>query len=625
MKLGLISFFILHSICAFSFIRARSSFGDKLTWPGASNNIIMHIDPANNEADITEAEATSIFDAAVSEWNGNADITLLRQDGSGAQEDRNDVYFSTTTVFGASVLAVTSIKFIEATGDILEADIIINDTVDFSDVATDTDNSSFAGPFYLGDVLTHELGHVLGMGHGQNHYSTMNFTVFNGQFGISEDDKAGLKEAYPITSTGDINGTVVASDNLIAVFGARVIAVSAETGETIQEVLTEDSGAFTLKNLPLDNSYFLYISPMYEDAGAPSYFDSVAKSFCTAGTDYRGAYFRQCGNSQRGLPQGIALSSATPSVNVGLVTIRCGFDTPAAYDTVDGTRRTINIVQADDTVGGARTGFFTDSDITANSTVAILGDDTQRKMDQYQIDLSAWDIAGLGYGAKDLYLDVKIVAQGLHVGNRINIYAERTDAGYNDTFPNADFDIVERVSLNDFNGVATDTKYDTDIIARIPLDEADASKNIFNIDLIPQSLTRGIVANETDFIPSSATFKDGINHYLMILSVSEKVGTDYTLLDFKDYTPYSDNQTCMEGPNVFSTAPSVDSKSSITRTELADNELSQDSLEDVVAACGTINTDGSGTGGANAAMLLIVSMMLLVLQSQRMRLLRAKR
>lgn len=603
---GLILIQVFYLLDVNAFIRSRTDFGDPLNWEGNSNSLTIHADPNNNNG-ISTAEMNSIIDQSISEWNGNADITVTRQTTATIQSGRNDLYFSTAPIFGSSVLAITSVSFFAANGSIVEADIIMNDTVNFSATATDTDNASAVGPYYIGDIISHELGHLFGLSHSQVNQGTMNFTVFKGQYTLHNDDKDGLNSIYNNISKGTIKGTVAGSNSLTGVFGARVEAVSMSTGEVTLSTVSNSDGTFELSSLPLSDTYFLYISPMNTSAGAPTYYSSVQKDFCTGGSSWRGSYFRKCGNGQKGQPQGLEFGSSSSTINAGIISIKCDYDTPPTYSTASGVTNSIDIVQADGTVGDAVTGFFLTADINNNSSVAILSDVNQRKSDKYQIDLSTFDISGRGHGAKDLYLDVKLVAQGLNSSNRINIIAERTDAGFSGTFPNADFDLLDDVTENDHNSASVTTGHDLDLVLRLPLDETTIANNIYDLELIPQALTRGTSAKTTDFFPSSSVFLDSLNHYLLIFSVSEKVGSTYTVLDSKTYTPLEDNQNCMDGVETVAISASVTSKDALERNDLGETE------ENAVSLCGSIDTS-DGPGGGNAAVLCLLTFLIFALQ-----------
>ncbi len=613
----------LFSLClafnAYSFVQNKSDLGDNIVWPSGQTSIQVWVDPVNNNS-ISSSDVNSIIDLGLSNWNGNGNISISRNSTSTIQEDRNDIYFSTSPSFGSSVLAVTTLTYYTASGRLIEADIAINDSKDFSADATITNNSSAGGPFYLGDIITHELGHLIGLGHGQVHNSTMFYTVFKGQFSTSSDDKLAVRNTYPIGSYGTITGNIAGSDSIIGVFGAHVHAISAETGEVILSVVTDSGGTFSLKGLPLNDTYFLYISPFGTSASPPDFYSTIEKDFCSSG-DWRGAYYTKCGVQYDGFPEGVGLTLSQSFVDLGNLSIACSFDTPLLYTSTASSTNEINLVNSNGSLGQARTGFFLQSSINENNSLTILNNPAQRNSDKYQIDLTDFDIIASGYGASDLYLDVKIVAQGLYSANRINLYAERV-GGPSEYFPDSDFDFVE-INLDTNHSFANvETSPDIDIIGRIPLDVVNASNNIFNVELIPQPLNRGTSFNNNDFFPSSLSMLDQLNHYMVIFSVSEKDGSEFNMINFKNYQPYADNTSCMQGPNTQSVQPfGVEASSPATPSGDAAQASSESGgveikKESLIGLCGTINTDG-GSGGSGNLILVLGLSFLLSLSSRR--------
>jgi hypothetical protein len=151
--------------------------------------------------------------------------------------------------------------FFTSKGEIKEADIVLNPILLF------TTDGTF-GTFDLEATLTHEIGHLLGLGHSQIGGSTMhshqgkngvyNLTGFN-QRSLSQDDKARAISLYGKRKEdekccGEINGriSVINSDTKSFIW-----AEETESGRVITGVSTDRKGNFVLAGLPYA-SYRIY-------------------------------------------------------------------------------------------------------------------------------------------------------------------------------------------------------------------------------------------------------------------------------------------------------------------------------------------------------------------------------
>jgi hypothetical protein len=105
------------------------------------------------------------------------------------------------------------------------------------------------GTLDLEVLLTHELGHMFGLGHSILQPTTM--TGYGGAFSksqrtLSRDDELGISTLYPepdfFASTGTLDGVVQETDETGAlvgeVFGAHITVTSAATGEAVTETIT---------------------------------------------------------------------------------------------------------------------------------------------------------------------------------------------------------------------------------------------------------------------------------------------------------------------------------------------------------------------------------------------------
>jgi Carboxypeptidase regulatory-like domain/Matrixin len=146
----------------------------------------------------------------------------------------------------------TRVYFDPASGLISEADIALNPSAQFS-----TDGTF--GTYDLESVLTHELGHLLGLEHSGMVGATMQPRLaLNGLYTLpafsprtlSEDDRAGVRSLYgPRTGLGAIAGTITYAGGA-PVYGAHVWAADTSTGRSVAGSISSQSGAYRIEDLP---------------------------------------------------------------------------------------------------------------------------------------------------------------------------------------------------------------------------------------------------------------------------------------------------------------------------------------------------------------------------------------
>jgi len=198
------------------------------------------------------------------------------------RDGRNTIYFDETGLLVGSppasgVIAVTLIRW-NATGEITDADIVLNGR-DFLFSVSRT--ATPRGWIDLQDVLTHEIGHFIGLDHSPLEGDaavrpTMNpFNDFlsptSGRT-LEADDEAGVSFLYPATThapTGSVSGNVVHPDGAGA-WGAHVVAYRAGTRAFVVSSLSGlaggdegqiGSGAFSITGLP-PGEYELAVEPV---------------------------------------------------------------------------------------------------------------------------------------------------------------------------------------------------------------------------------------------------------------------------------------------------------------------------------------------------------------------------
>jgi uncharacterized protein (TIGR03437 family) len=139
------------------------------------------------------------------------------------------------------------------TGDVTDTDIILNPAIAFStDGSTSTD---------LQTVMTHELGHALGLSHSGLRSATMfAYSLTPNQRYLSPDEIAFATAIYPAkgTAIGSIAGKVAASDGS-PVQTALVALVDTANGNSLS-ALTLADGTFT--TAAPAGSYVIYAEPL---------------------------------------------------------------------------------------------------------------------------------------------------------------------------------------------------------------------------------------------------------------------------------------------------------------------------------------------------------------------------
>jgi hypothetical protein len=185
------------------------------------------------------------------------------------------------------ILGATSFVVDDVTGELIESDIFFNTIFPWS-----TADAGVAGRFDLQSVATHEIGHLVGLGHsalgetelrpsGGRRVIASGAVMFPVAFGaaitadrvLQPDDIAGVSDIYPETGfrqkTGSLSGRVLLNGR--PVFGAHVIAFDLQTNELVAGFTLSARGEFVIAGLK-PGPHVIRVEPL-DDADLDSFFD----------------------------------------------------------------------------------------------------------------------------------------------------------------------------------------------------------------------------------------------------------------------------------------------------------------------------------------------------------------
>ncbi|MDP3276204.1 MAG: matrixin family metalloprotease [Deltaproteobacteria bacterium] len=205
-----------------SVIGECSSNGEQLMWCSGCSGMSPSIEdlPAELSLETFSMEAT----AATLRWAGvqcPGDLmdppafelriiepTRVRSGLNRTGSNANALWFNSEwrsdALHRSNTIAITIVSFDTATGAILDADIEFNLRSEINpDGMVFGTGDPTPGTADLGTILTHEMGHALGMGHSEFERAVMFPTAGTGERRNTptEDDTAGLCDIYPLLAT----------------------------------------------------------------------------------------------------------------------------------------------------------------------------------------------------------------------------------------------------------------------------------------------------------------------------------------------------------------------------------------------------------------------------------------
>jgi hypothetical protein len=252
---------------------------------------------------VTANELRTAVDAAFASWSSVPTARLTTEfvgftDTDAGEEDDATVIGFRSRPDLDRVLGQTSFK--TDNNQLVESDIFLNTTFAWSVAA-----GGETGRFDVQSIATHEVGHLLGLGHSALGETTLvaggrrvlgkRAVMFPIAYpggniddrSLEADDIAGISGVYPtnafMTQLGAISGRVLRNGS--GIFGAHVVALNQGTGEMVGAFSLDAQGRFSIAGLP-PGIYLVRVEPL-DDADITSFFNSNAD----VNLDFKPTYF----------------------------------------------------------------------------------------------------------------------------------------------------------------------------------------------------------------------------------------------------------------------------------------------------------------------------------------------
>jgi hypothetical protein len=525
--------FILISSHVYGFTSVKNNLA-KFTFRNPNKNIVIDL-YSQNKSNLKSTELVKLIESNFVNWTKDLNFSLSINELNQSLNQSNVIignkvsFNSNTGYFSSGVLAVTVLNINELNGEILNSQIILNDNVQFSLDKNDTKNYLITNKVYLNDILNHEFGHFFGLSHSQVNKSTMFYKAFPGQYSLHDDDKMGIENtvlnSLGITNGLNIKGKVVGSKNATAVFGANVLLYSQNLGKVIGGVISDESGNFRMNsvNIDTDDNLFFFIKPIISGTNLPSYLYSVQKNFC-GNFDFKGSFYSSCEAKERGYPRGLSTKKVDLVTNrvfdLKNLGVNCDLSLPSDYldkkfnptNNIN-NRFILNLISENNSIGNSFVGFFTNQEI--NSEI----------LDHIHLDFSFLNDDNL----KNEYLDLKISTLDFYSPLRIRTFIYKNNnlvATYPDSTDKLDAASGELDEDLNPNGT---------VVARIKLSENNW-ENIFDVYVMPLSLTKDQQYSLDDYIFDFNKFSDSTKFYFFNVGISQLVSENkYKLTKYRNY------------------------------------------------------------------------------------------
>jgi len=242
-------------------------------------------------------EEASLHEANFNYWQG-IDSSLFPT--TGEKDSISSLFFLSQTppdsalksYLSRNTLGMTQLWYDQKSGQISEFDIILND-IDFEFTTHPEDSSGSGSPknhthpnrpsVFIENVMTHELGHALGLSHSAALQSTMLFAESPEQAHLGCDDQIGIQTLTTRYSVIPHRGKIIGrirSPSGDPILGAHVIAISINRGTLFSTTLSNPEGLYVLENLE-PGPYTILIEPFFAGPKVlPEYYEKSNPLVC---------------------------------------------------------------------------------------------------------------------------------------------------------------------------------------------------------------------------------------------------------------------------------------------------------------------------------------------------------
>ncbi len=248
---------LMSGVSAYSYTLTQTETGQYVRW-AQGQKLFLAGNPENNRG-VSKSNFRNAVVNALQQWKqatqglfdfeywqgSDPSIYVPHQQKDGL----NSIFFASqkNKNIDENIVGHTQTWFNAKTGAMIETDVMLNDVhYQLTDDPNDTSsNHPTLKRVHLNNVITHELGHVIGLSHSNSINASMLYLEFYEQFKLGCDDFAGAKHLYPHykSETGSLQGVIVNSSNQPAA-GVVVTVFSSLRGVPIASVHTDQTGKF---------------------------------------------------------------------------------------------------------------------------------------------------------------------------------------------------------------------------------------------------------------------------------------------------------------------------------------------------------------------------------------------